>query len=541
MDDELKDILRRDDVPGDVKSSIQKWIDEHKRRLAALRDSEELFKNIAQTASVGLYEMSLNGKLLYGNPSLLEILGFASQDEFLGTHYSENLPGEAIPEAQAIFADVARGGFRAGVIKAKRFNGDLFDMKYSVVPKRKEGKIVGFTGIVEDITDLVEAKEKAEAANQAKSNFLANMSHELRTPLNGVMGLAQLMLLDNRLDAESRERIQLINQSGEVLLELINSVLDLAKIESGTFELNVAPFNLKKEILAIRSLLEPKAKSKGIKLNVEYEESLPTMFDGDKLRLSQIIRNLTDNAVKFTKHGSVTIRVGIWEGDGDHLQCCIGVEDTGVGIPKNKLLKIFESFEQVDSSVTRHHGGTGLGLAIANSLAEMMDGCIDVKSEVGKGSVFELYVHLRLSSERQESSSSQPAIENNALRGAPSVLVAEDDKVSNKITASVLKKMGCRVDVAFNGETALDLVGKKRYDVIFMDCQMPIMDGYEATRQIRRMEKEANVDKPTPIMALTAHAMREDIDHCLQAGMSDHLPKPLRVPDLRAILEKWIS
>ena len=390
--------------------------------------------------------------------------------------------------------------------------------------------------------DLVQAKEDAEAASHAKSEFLANMSHEIRTPMNGVLGVTEL-LLQSSLPDKHKKLIRTIDSSGRNLLFIINDILDFSKIEAGKLELDSEPFDLPELIENINDTFSLKASEKGLTLSSEVLPDVPRIVHGDPVRLRQILTNLIGNAVKFTQEGTVKVQVSFVEKDSDVNLIRFEVVDTGIGLTTEERQGIFGAFVQADSSSTRKFGGTGLGLTITRQLVELMDGAITARGERGVGSCFEFIVGLKSCDDQLSEVTAGGKAGRHEDSGLVQfdcrVLVAEDNLTNQIVVEGMLDLFGCTVDLANNGLEAVLAYKPDKYDLVLMDCQMPKLDGYNATGEIRGLE-EKNAAKRTPIVALTAHVMSSDVEYCLAAGMDDHIGKPLQLKDLLLVLEKWI-
>lgn len=452
-------------------------------------------------------------------------------------------------------------------------NGNQYWLDISIVPvKNKDGAITHFAAIERDITqskakelkekdvwvqlkranmkaeaatrDLEESLARAEAANIAKGDFLANMSHELRTPMNGVLGMATL-LADTKLDDEQREYVSTINSSGEGLLMLLNDILDFSKIEAGALELEHIAYNFVDTMQKTVNLLRPQAEKKNIELRMDCDAQIPNYMWGDSGRIRQIIMNLIGNAIKFTDHGHVRLKATLKDYD-DKNHIHVSVEDTGIGIPAKKLGEIFEKFTQADASVTRKFGGTGLGLAITKQLVGLMGGEIGVDSAVGKGSTFWFSIPCKPAEATDEMATIEHlrTISHNDSPKMPvgeaRALLVDDYHVNQVFAEKLLRKFGFQhIDTAVDGVEALLKCSETAYDVIFMDCQMPRMDGYITTQEIRALETCSM--RHIPVVAMTANAMMGDREKCLNAGMDDYLSKPLRAEHLKKFIETWFT
>jgi signal transduction histidine kinase/CheY-like chemotaxis protein len=425
---------------------------------------------------------------------------------------------------------------------------------------RKIGKTGGELGEVVDsinnmADEIIKANEsqqaliRAEAANAAQRDFLARMSHEIRTPMNGVLGMTRLAM-QAETPGQCQEYLKKIQSSASLLLGIINDILDFSKIEAGKLELESYTFNLIELIDNIRELMMPRIDEKGLEFIVTLDESIPSLVQGDALRLSQILLNLLGNAVKFTGRGFIGLEMRsrpvspelsaeLPEKTKIRLDCM--VRDSGIGMSSEQQNILFQPFTQADSSTARKFGGTGLGLSISKVLVELMGGAITVSSEPGKGSVFAFFVELETSEcEAAKEPEIVPEMEDRRYEGY-SFLLAEDNEINQEIALAVLSDLGAQVDIAGNGEEAVEAFLQKEYSLIFMDIRMPIMDGLEAARRIRaieaeRREKSRENSKGIPIIAMTANAMKEDREASLAAGMNDHISKPINIMEIKKSL-----
>ncbi len=383
-----------------------------------------------------------------------------------------------------------------------------------------------------------QCSKAAEEANQAKSRFLANMSHEIRTPLNGISGFAQI-LNETNLSDEQGKFLYHILKSSEILIELINQILDLSKIEAGEMKLESYPFNLKKLLNDILNMFSPKIDEKNLKLNLVFDDYCPEWISGDALRLKQILINLTGNAVKFTEKGEISIKVYAENKVENKVDIYFEVKDTGIGIPAEKVSNLFNPFYQTDDSTTRKYGGTGLGLAVTKELIELMGGKIEVESAENIGSTFKFKISFQFAEIFNQNFSEKNHIEEKKtiINSDIKILLVEDDIFSRNLIIVKLNKQNLKCDIAVNGKEAVNAVLLKKYDIILMDCQMPVMDGYTATKKIRELDN----GKKTPIIAMTAHAMAGDREKCIESGMDDYVSKPVNLKILFDLIRKYSS
>jgi PAS domain S-box-containing protein len=543
-------------VTGVVQVALN--ISDRMKAESALRQSERLLASIIDFLPDATLVIDKEGRVISWNQSMEKMTGVKA-DQILGKgdfEYAVPFYGERRP----VLIDAFCGSHhnlekRYNAIK-KYEDGTLTAETHIPNLRGNETYLLGsasalydsdgnYWGAIESIRDITErkhaeedlerAKENAESATIAKSEFLANMSHEIRTPMNAIIGMTGL-LLDESLTDNQKEDVEIIRRSGDTLLTIINNILDLTKIESGMMELDHQSFDLRDCLEVSLDMVAVDAKKKGLKIECIFEGHLPTMMLGDPTRINQILINLLNNAVKFTEKGTIKVHVSGKTVDSNNYEIHFAVTDTGIGIPMDKMQRLFQSFCQVDASTARRYGGTGLGLAISKRLAELMGGKMWVESEVGNGSTFHFTIALEPTTSDliEINRPTSTAQEQENLDKSLSILLAEDNVVNQIVTQKMLSKLGHRSDVAANGFEVLQALERQHYDVILMDVQMPEMDGLEATRLIRK--RFADEDAPV-IIAMTASALKGDREECLAAGMDDYVSKPVKIEMLRAALE----
>lgn len=523
----------------------------YKNALAELEERDQLLTRIMDNVTDTVIRLGPDGKCLYASPSAVEVFG-VSPDQLVGNYILMNFHRDDDANVRQTLGDLMAGtcdralfSFRAAPVNAPgRYQ--WLEANCASVVDPQTGQVSEVIASIRNIShakaledDLRAEVQRAEAAAQAKSAFLANMSHEIRTPMNGVIGFTELALAGDLTD-EQRSNLEVIAESGRTMLSMLNDLLDFAKIESGGMTVAAEPLDLVHKVKTAIRLLETNARKKGLKINFSAAGDVPARIVSDRMRVQQILVNLIGNAIKFTDRGSIDVSVAV-AGKADERELRVAIADTGIGITQEQIGKIFDEFVQADNSIARRFGGTGLGLPISSRLAGLLGGRIEVASQPGKGSTFTLVLPLIVADQAPESPQADRDVRIEfSKRGR--VLVAEDNAINQRLTTAMLTRLGLTVDLAEDGQQAVDKVDTAArsgalYDLVLMDMQMPVMDGYEATRRIRAMGLGA---QDLPIVALTANAYPEDIVASREAGMQDHLAKPLHLAELAATLGKWI-
>ena len=521
-------------------------IAERQRAEERIRVSEDKYRTLVETTNDGIWELDTEIRFTYLSPSFRDLTGYAPE-ELLGQSPLVFVPKYDAERAAEKFCSLMAvrqpfTGLRHEIIRS---NGTLCTVEVNGVPVYSaDGAFQGLRGITRDISERIRyeqelelAREAADVANRAKSEFLANMSHEIRTPMAAIIGLSDLTL-GTELAPVQRDYLEKITTSAHSLLGIINDILDLSKVEAGKLSLEPVDFPLALSLAKVADIISGQVQAKGLEYRVTLASDLPLYLHGDPLRLEQVLLNLLANAVKFTPEGRIGLAIAVVETTAEKLLLEFRVSDTGIGLSPKQCETIFEPFSQAESSTTRRYGGSGLGLSICQRLVTLMGGCVMVKSEPERGSVFSFTIGFQPASAGKEQA---PAPEKNDLqviKGAR-VLLVEDHPINQQIARAQLIRAGLLVTVASNGLEAvkLTLPGVKPFDLVLMDIQMPEMDGYDATRLIRQQWSSEEL----PIIAMTAYALAEERQKCLDVGMNDHLAKPIDTAELHAALCRWLK
>ena len=510
-----------------------------------LRASEVSYRRLFEAAKDGILILDVDTRRITDvNPFLVTLLGF-SRDEMIGKTVGELSPFKDIESNQAMLERLQEHGYvryedlpletRDGRHIAVEFVSNVYQAGDKRVIQCNVRDITERKKTEERMNQLLkeadEARNMAEDANRVKSQFLANMSHELRTPLGVVIGLANILALSRPLTKKQVEYVSTLQVSAGALLTLISDLLDVSKIDSGIIILEEVPFSLGRVMAEVTSMMSVRANEKSLAFTVDDQSAEGTLFLGDPMRLRQILLNLCGNAVKFTERGSVHVSVKSHPIDDVRYEVSIAVIDSGIGIAPDKIASVFDRFVQAETSMSRRYGGTGLGLTISKTLVELMGGTIHIESVLGQGSAFIVEIPLRLAPHSQSDEAAEEA-KQIPLRSKARVLLVEDHEPNILVESTYLDLMGLECDVARNGEEALKKFALRKYDLILLDVQMPIMDGLEVAHHIRSQEKLKGLPR-TSIIGMTAYALAGDRQSCLAAGMDEYISKPFDPEELK--------
>lgn len=525
-------------------------ITDRRKAEKALEVSEKRYRLISENSRDLICLHDLDGACNFISPSILLLTGYTPK-ELLGRKLSEFVYNDDIAAFGEFRELVAASDFKDGMLQYRfcKKDGTYIWLETAIQPILNEREeVIQILSVSRDITtrketelkleryahnlrhineELQQAKELAEKSAKIKEEFLANTSHEIRTPMNAILGLTRI-LLDSAVDDKQREYLKAIETSGDTLLVVINDILDLSKIEAGKLSLEEIPFNLTESVHFACELLKPKATEKNISLSCDIEPSLPTVL-GDPVRLNQILLNIISNAIKFTHVGEVLVKLDRLNQTDSQCEVQFSIRDTGIGIPEDQTSTIFQSFTQVSSSTARKYGGTGLGLAIVKRLVDLHGGSINVRSKVNEGSIFSFNLKYKIPQEENKEVTLQPGTEKGSLVNKKGLLV-EDNPINQMVAKRVLESFGMIVSCAVSGEEALKKVDEEKYDIVFMDIQMPGLDGYQTTEQIRSGNSKRN--RHVPILAMTANATTGESDKCISFGMDGYISKPFDTDNL---------
>lgn len=515
-----------------------------------IRENEQRWGSLTRMLPQLIWTANPEGSIDYYSPQFIEFTG-KSNEELFQEGWKNLIPPE---DYETVVSE-----WKSSLSSSENFNlefrirsaaGTNRWFKVQAVPVRDyDGTVIRWLGSCTDIselkqaaTDLLTAKDNAETANRAKDEFLANVSHEIRTPMNAILGMTNL-LLDSSLDEFQHDLMQTVKSAGDNLLTIINDLLDYSKMDAGKLELEQAPFSPGQIIREIVNMLKPRVQSRNLKLTCQIEESIPGMVIGDASRLRQVLVNLLTNGIKFTPKGEVNVRLKLAQQNDENVALTFTVQDTGIGIAPERQQSIFEAFEQEDTSTTRKYGGTGLGLTIASRLVRAMQGEIELQSTPGKGSTFS-FTAIFSSAEASVvfgkfETAASPELQEKSR--ALKILIAEDNEFNVKLLEQLLKQQERSFRIATDGEQALHLAKSEKFDLLLLDIHMPLKDGFEVARELRRWEEERNIGEPIPIIALTARSTLQIREQCLAAGMDELVTKPMRPEELWQAIRRVTS
>ncbi|WP_462248131.1 PAS domain S-box protein [Ekhidna sp.] len=524
-------------------SIIANDITEKKESESAIIASEEKFRTIFESFQDIYFRCDTDGILTMISPSVQEVLGYEPKNVI-----NTNVMDYAVKARQVL--EIGRRIDKEQRIRnvegaLKTFDGNTLQFFFNIRVINKEDGSAEIEGVARDISKLKEtneelkrAKDMAERSLKIKERFLANMSHEIRTPMNGIIGMIDL-LASTTLDLEQSEYVKTINKSSQTLLNILNDILDLSKIEAGKMDLRQQPLHLIKTIEKVYDLFSQQASSKDNNLFYHIDEKIPEWILGDETRLIQVLSNLTSNAIKFSESkGNINMSIRLVKKRGKQFIFKVAIKDSGIGISEEDQKSLFQSFHQLDNSSSKNFGGTGLGLAISRELVKSMQGEIGVVSTPGLGSTFWFtFMGQEVSPDEIKTIQPDKPFTKEFTGKQPKILLVDDNDVNRKVASSIMLKSGCQVDEAYDGFHAIEKVKSEKYDLIFMDIQMPKMDGIKATNEVRKLKHGGN----TPIIAMTAYSMEEDRERFLNAGLDDYLAKPIKAEMLIDKIKKWVD
>lgn len=545
--------LHREDEIGELADAFDAMtarVEQTQNKLArSVRENASLLSALDLHAIISVADAA--GNITLVNDGFCRISGY-TREELLGKNHRIINSGEHAAEFwQAMWACIANGIPWRGQVCNRAKSGELYWVDTFIAPfVGDDGRIDKYISIRIDITDhkqfeqaLIVASEEARSATLAKTQFLANMSHEIRTPLNAIHGMSYLMQ-KTEMTARQSDYLSKIQLSGQHLLGIIDDILDMSKVEAGMLSIEEAEFRIETVLDNMVNLISGNANKKGLLLTVELDDDVPHVLRGDPLRLSQILTNFGNNAVKFTERGEIKLIVRVQERSATDVLLYFAISDTGIGLTEEQISRLFQNFQQADASTSRKYGGSGLGLVISKNLAELMHGEVGVLSTPGEGSTFWFTARLliahspvpALPDSGQQTAQVQADIEiQKSLYGAR-ILLAEDNFINQQVASEMLSYGGYQVAVADDGQMALDMLEAGEYDLVLMDMQMPVMDGLQATLRIRSQPRFAKL----PIIAMTANARQEDQERCLASGMNDFVAKPIQHEKLLSTVLKWV-
>lgn len=529
-------------------NEMQKLYENLKRSSeSAINQEKNKLLSILTSLADGVLETDTAGKILYANPTAQQLLAIDDLPtnahhllDFFTLHQTDQTIIENPDQLSNLLSQSQ--GFRDDNALVCHHSASKLAVSFALSPIKQDNLVSGYVITFRDMSlqkaaeeELRNAKQLAEDAAETKANFLATMSHEIRTPLNGVIGIATL-LADTDLDATQLDYVSTLRRSAEVLLSLINDILDFSKMDAGKLTLESIPFAPTALIHDLHSMFQSQFEQKQLKASYHLDDKLPTWLLGDEHRLRQVLINLVGNALKFTEKGEVNVSVKLVGVLGNQCRVRFSVQDTGIGISATAQARLFEAFTQADGSTTRQFGGTGLGLSISKKIIELMHGKLQLASTLGEGSRFFFDIMLT-KTDSPISIPSHATVNTPVSVEGKKLLLVEDNKINQLVAGKLLEKFGYAYDIAENGIEAVDKASSNHYDAILMDCQMPVLDGFEATKRIRQSEQAKSAH--TPIIGLTANALEGDREKCLACGMDDFTTKPIKLEELASKLNYW--